>query len=172
MSFNIAEFTFKTRKDKCLDEAEEAYKIDHDIEAYKKKVADFMFPNANTSRRIKKIIEEANNSTSNSDQNKPLSKELVPTPVVTAAPVTQPRKKKTPLPESQVPVTVKTVEHESVKEVTKVSKISSDKQRVEATEPVSSLFDKIADVVAKKRKEEDVLSNISEKESISSTLPS
>ena len=56
MSMEIAEMTFKMRKDKCLDEAKEAYKIDHDIEAYKKKVADFMFPNSNTSRRIKKII--------------------------------------------------------------------------------------------------------------------
>lgn len=39
-------------KDKCLDEAEEAYNIDNDFEAYKKKCAEFMFPNANTSRII------------------------------------------------------------------------------------------------------------------------
>jgi hypothetical protein len=49
-TIDIGELTFKMRKDK----AEEAYNLDHDIEVYKQKVADFMFPNANTSRRIKK----------------------------------------------------------------------------------------------------------------------
>ena len=75
MNIEIAEMTLKIHKDKCLDEAEEAYNIDYDIEAYKKKVADFMFSNAYTSRRIKKILEEAKNSTSSSDQNKPVSEE-------------------------------------------------------------------------------------------------
>ena len=32
-TIDIDELTFKMRKDKCLDEAEEAYNLDHDIEA-------------------------------------------------------------------------------------------------------------------------------------------
>ena len=36
MIMEISEMTFKMRKDKGLDEAEEAYKTDHDIDAYKK----------------------------------------------------------------------------------------------------------------------------------------
>ena len=31
-NIDIAELTFKMLKDKCLDEAEEAYNLDHDIE--------------------------------------------------------------------------------------------------------------------------------------------
>ena len=112
-----------------------------------------MFPNASTSRRISKILEEAKNSTSKPDQHKPVSEEVIPIPVALVA---QTRKKKTPLPELQEPVTVKAVEYEAVKEVTKVSKISSDKQRVEAVESTLPLPDQITDVVAKKRKEEDV----------------
>ena len=71
-----------------------------------------MFPNATTSRRIKKMLEEANNSISKPDQNRPISKDVVP---VLVAPVAQSRKKKSPFPES--------VEHKAAKEVTKVSKI-------------------------------------------------
>ena len=78
MGKEIAEVTFQKRKDKCLDEVEEACNIDHDIVAYKKKVADFIFPNANTSRRNKKILEDAKKSASKSDQSKSASEELLP----------------------------------------------------------------------------------------------
>ena len=59
MQLGLAEAAWKGRKDKCLEEAEETYKKVHDLKAYKEKVVDFSFPNANTLRRIKKIFEDA-----------------------------------------------------------------------------------------------------------------
>ena len=57
-------------------------------------------------------------------------------------------------------MTTKVVEHKATKKVTKVSKSSSDKPTIESVEPTLILSDQPSDVTVKKRKKDDVLSDI------------
>ena len=159
--FDLARASWQQRKEDTLEAAEKAYKENNDVEAYKERVSEFAFPNANTSSRIKNFLSKID------EDNKKV--ELLSEEVhAIEKPIRIPNR---PLKINES-IASDNTQHDTIvnKVVPKaVAKLNEKVLVNDSNQP--SLLKALDNSLARSQESSDKISDISDKEILESTLP-
>jgi hypothetical protein len=159
--FDLAQASWEQRKDTTLKEAEKAYKDDNNVEAYKKKVSEFAFPNANTSSRITSFLKKIDEDNARIEI---LSEKV------------HGNDERTSIPKNSTNSTIEAAARESIADnvSVKISSIEVDdeyEKSLDESKSQPSLLKDLDLTSVKSHIEKDVISDMSDREILESSLP-